>query len=58
MEEIAHDVKLEENFVKEVVEVLATAGFVAPQQLAWTSTAMTEKFVDTCSVAAGGLLKR
>ena len=50
------DVKLEENFVKEVVEVLATAGLVAPQHLA--GTAMIEKLVDTCSVAAGGLQKK
>ena len=43
------DVKLEEKFVKEVVEVLATAGLVAPQPLAGTPTAMIEKLVHTCS---------
>ena len=52
------DVKLEQKFVKEVVEVLATAGLAAPQHLAGTPISMIEKLVVTCSVAAGGLLKR
>ena len=40
------------------MEVLATAGLVAPQHLDGTPTSMIEKLVATCSVAAGGLLKR
>ena len=40
------------------MEVLATAGLVAPQHLAGTPTSVIEKLVATCSVAAGGLLKK
>ena len=39
------DVKLEEKCVKEVVEVLTTAGLVALQHLAGTPTSMIEKLV-------------
>ena len=42
------DVRLEVNFVKEVVLVLATAGLVAPQHLAGTPTSLIEKLVATC----------
>ena len=41
------DVRLEENFVKHVVEVLAMAGLAAPQHLAGTQTSMFEKLVAT-----------
>ena len=47
------DVRMDEKLVKEVVEVLSTAGFVAPQHLAVTPTSMIEKPVATCSVADG-----
>ena len=52
------DVKLEETCVKDVVEVLATAVLVAPKHLAGTPSSIIDKLVATCSVAAGGLLKR
>ena len=52
------DVKLGGKCVKEIVGVLATAGLVAPQHLAKTPITLIAKLVDTCSVAAGGLLKR
>ena len=54
----ADDVKLAEQFVKEVLKVLATTGLVAPQHLAGTRTSMIEMLVATCCVAVGSRLKR
>ena len=49
------DVKFEGVCVKEVVDVLATAGLAAHQHLAGIPITLIEKLVHTCSVAAGGV---
>ena len=52
------DVTLEEKCVKEVVDVLATAGLVAPQHLAGAPTRVIEKLVAVCKCCGWRLAKK